>query len=156
MYEENGRLLFIVEPLLGARPVPAYGGRSERFDIVDEPFDRFVLPNPCGARPESVTLPCAFQLRPPPFAEPRAPGCVALGGRFAESCDMRLLLIAGLPILCALTDAPPAWAAVFAPFIARTDSRAAALDGAVRAITLRFCTPAVGRATFPRAFAAPK
>jgi hypothetical protein len=25
---------------------------------------RFVLPNPCGARPESVVLRCAFQLRP--------------------------------------------------------------------------------------------
>jgi len=25
---------------------------------------RFELPNPCGARPESVVLPCAFQLRP--------------------------------------------------------------------------------------------
>src|SRR5258708_17434958 len=25
---------------------------------------RFELPKPCGARPESVVLPCAFQLRP--------------------------------------------------------------------------------------------
>lgn len=25
---------------------------------------RFVLPKPCGARPESVALPCAFQVRP--------------------------------------------------------------------------------------------
>jgi hypothetical protein len=42
---------------------------------------RFELPKPCGARPESVVLPCALQERV--FAE---------GGRLAESCDCRLAL----------------------------------------------------------------
>jgi len=52
-------------------------------------------PKLCGARPESVLLPCAFQVRVelPGRAElfidapERAPGCVADGGRFEESRD---------------------------------------------------------------------
>ena len=31
---------------------------------VCEVAGRFELPNPCGGRPESVALPCAFQVRP--------------------------------------------------------------------------------------------
>src|SRR5262249_32978955 len=43
---------------------PAHGGRSLEFICaVCEGDGRFVLPKPCGARPESVMLPCAFQER---------------------------------------------------------------------------------------------
>lgn len=49
-------------PLL---PLRAQGGRLLEFmRAVCGVARRFVLPNPCGARPESVVLPCAFQLRP--------------------------------------------------------------------------------------------
>ena len=49
-------------PLL---PPRAQGGRSiELMRAVCGVAARFELPNPCGARPESVVLPCAFQLRP--------------------------------------------------------------------------------------------
>jgi len=59
---------------------------------------RFELPKPCGARPESVELPCAFQVREEvferadEFTEPEGlePCCVPKGGRLAESCDCRL------------------------------------------------------------------
>lgn len=76
---------------------------------------RFELPKPWGARPESVALPWAFQVRPevgglevllckevvgrPPLAlllkelfgrEPCI--CEVDGGRFDESCDWRALL----------------------------------------------------------------
>jgi hypothetical protein len=45
--------------------LPAQGGRSLVFiRAVCGVAVRFELPNPCGARPESVVLPCAFQLRP--------------------------------------------------------------------------------------------
>jgi len=45
--------------------LPAHGGRSlEVMRAVCEVAGRFELPNPWGARPESVALPCAFQLRP--------------------------------------------------------------------------------------------
>ena len=36
----------------------------EFMPVVREVAGRFELPNPCGARPESVELPCAFQVRP--------------------------------------------------------------------------------------------
>lgn len=57
---------------------------------------RFELPNPCGARPRSVELPCASQVRPLPArlllpAGPlveRLPG-IAEGGRFCESSRWR-------------------------------------------------------------------
>jgi hypothetical protein len=46
-------------------PLPAQGGRLLEFmRVVCDVAGRFELPNPCGARPESVELPCAFQLRP--------------------------------------------------------------------------------------------
>lgn len=45
-------------------PLPAQGGRLLEFmRVVCEVAGRFELPNPCGARPESVELPCAFQVR---------------------------------------------------------------------------------------------
>jgi hypothetical protein len=56
---------------------------------------RFELPKPCGARPESVVLPCALQVREEVFAradefteaDGLEPCEAAEGGRFAESCD---------------------------------------------------------------------
>ena len=52
-------------PLLLLLPPCAQGGRSLAFmRAVCGVAERFELPNPCGARPESVALPCAFQLRP--------------------------------------------------------------------------------------------
>jgi len=51
--------------LLLLLPPRAQGGRSVEFiRAVCGVAARFELPNPCGARPESVVLPCAFQLRP--------------------------------------------------------------------------------------------
>ena len=69
--------------------------------------ERPELPNPCGARPESVLLPCAFQVRPEDcglealllkvlLLERAACDCPcdcdAEGGRLEESCDWRELL----------------------------------------------------------------
>jgi len=67
--------------------------------------ERPELPNPCGARPESVELPCAFQLRPGEVCGLEALllkllvgredcdcDCDADGGRLDESCDWRALL----------------------------------------------------------------
>jgi hypothetical protein len=52
-------------PLLLLLPPRDQGGRSLEFiRAVCGVAARFELPNPCGARPESVVLPCAFQLRP--------------------------------------------------------------------------------------------
>ena len=61
---------------------------------------RLVLPKPCGARPESVVLPCALHAREEVFeradefaeADGLEPCAVAEGGRLAESCDWRLAL----------------------------------------------------------------
>jgi hypothetical protein len=89
--------------------LPAHGGRSAKLvRAVCEVAGRLLLPNPCGAWPESVTLPCAFQVRfeaREPLLLKDAGGreplalmefvlrelcCVlAVGGRFAESCDAR-------------------------------------------------------------------
>jgi hypothetical protein len=138
--------------------LPALGGRSERFAPAVVFDGRFELPKPCGARPESVTLPCAFHERPvvperfAPLNDPELlvrPDC-ADGGRLALSCDMRLELMLELTLLRALSED----LARAAPelFIEKCDAPAA---GAVRAITLRFATPLDGRATFARALAAP-
>jgi hypothetical protein len=88
---------------LGAAPEPAQGGRLLAFEraAVAEFEGRFVLPKPCGARPESVELPCALQVREEVFGradefiEPDGlePCCMAEGGRLEESCDWRLALI---------------------------------------------------------------
>jgi hypothetical protein len=86
---------------------------------------RLELPKPCGARPESVVLPCALQVRPevPPgraelFTVPeRAPYGPVVGGRLVESCDWRFALILGewLDIAWAIVEleARPDKAAVF-------------------------------------------
>lgn len=104
-------------------PDPAHGGRSARFDIVFEPDGRFALPKPCGARPESVVLPCALHVRLElalgrfvlllnvpferpafRFAVPLRLGCEADGGRFALSSDIRPELMPGFDIECADID----------------------------------------------------
>ena len=74
-------------------PEPAQGGRFAEL-LRDTPVEldgRLELPKPCGARPESVALPCALQARVE--LPERAPGCAADEGRLAESCDWRLALI---------------------------------------------------------------
>ena len=63
--------------------------------VVCEVAGRFELPKPRGARPESVELPCAFQVRPEAgdreallLKEPLGRAdwdCPADGGRFDES-----------------------------------------------------------------------
>jgi len=88
---------------LGAAPEPAQGGRLLVFvgAAAAEFAGRFELPKPCGARPESVELPCALQAREEvferadEFTEPDGlePCCMAEGGRLAESCDWRLALV---------------------------------------------------------------
>lgn len=126
---------------------------------------RFELPKPCGARPESVELPCACHVREEvferadEFTEPEGlePCGVAEGGRLEESCDWRLALNPG--------EAPPGRAVLLAVplpglrvelFMVRTGRCEADAAGAVRAITLRFCTPAEGVATRPWELAAPR
>jgi len=101
---------------LGAPPEPAQGGRLVLFvRAADTEFaGRFELPKPCGARPESVELPCALQVREEvfgraaEFTEPDGlePCCTLEGGRFAEGCDWRLALNPD--------EAPPDRAAVVA------------------------------------------
>lgn len=62
----GGRFAEFREAELGAAPEPAQGGRLLEFGraAADTEFaGRFVLPKPCGARPESVELPCALQAR---------------------------------------------------------------------------------------------
>ena len=80
------------------------------------------------------------------------PGCVAEGGRLAESCDARFELIP--PFALALPRAPRDAAEREPPIVLTLECAPAA--GEVRDITLRFCTEFVGRATLPRALAAPK
>src|SRR5208283_707794 len=93
----GGRFAEFREAELGVAPEPAHGGRLVLFvrDAAAEFAGRFVLPNPCGARPASVVWPCALQAREEvfgraeEFTEPDAlePCEAAEGGRFAESCD---------------------------------------------------------------------
>lgn len=173
--------------LLRAPPLPAQGGRSlitracgeveldrlcaGRSPMVRGEFCAGALPGrfepkPCGARPRSVELPCASQVRPlpararllfapGPFVE-RLPG-IAEGGRFCESSRCREVIPELAPELaCALpgrfgnwplilmllcTPELPTWPfalALRAPFIVRTGSREAPCAGAVRAMTARF------------------
>jgi hypothetical protein len=107
-------------------PVPAQGGRFVELpgrEVFMPPFvERFAeLPNPCGARPESVVLPCALQERPL-FAEvereelyvefsPREPGCVAYDGRLDCSSDCRLELSPlAFDVECATAEVAPRFA----------------------------------------------
>ena len=102
---------------------PAQGGRSvEVMRAVCEVAGWFWLPKPCGAWPESVALPCAFQVRAEVvgretllLAEPvgREPLALLLmeplvrapcdnevdGGRLVESCDWRVLLRPCAPVV---------------------------------------------------------
>ena len=84
-------------------PPPAQGGRLLEFmRVVCVVAERLELPNPCGACPESVELPCAFQLRPEELCgreelllkvlfgrEDCDCDCDVDGGRLDESCDWR-------------------------------------------------------------------
>ena len=151
---------------LRLEPETAHGGRLlELGRAADEFADRFELPKPCGARPESVELPCAFHAREElfgradEFTEPDGlePCCMLEGGRLAESCDLRLPLNPG--------EVPPGravLAAVELPglrvelFMVRAGRWEADAAGAVRAITLRFCTLAEGVATRPWELEAPR
>jgi hypothetical protein len=87
-------------------PPPDQGGRLLEFmRVVCVVAERLELPNPCGAWPESVLLPCAFQLRPEACclealllkvllgreACDCPCDCDAEGGRLEESCDWRAL-----------------------------------------------------------------
>ena len=133
-------------------PLPAQGGRLLEFiRVVCEVPGRFELPKPCGARPESVELPCAFQARPEAcgreallLKEPLGRAdcdCPADGGRFDESCDCREPLK-----VCALFPPRPKFPAGLLPrlaekepeFIVRTGMCEAAAAGVERATTLRF------------------
>lgn len=134
---------------LAAAPEPAQGGRLLVFvrAAAAEFAGRFVLPKPCGARPESVELPCALQAREEVFgradefseADGLEPCEAAEDGRLVESCDWRLALN---------PDEVPADRAVLAAvelpglraelFMVRAGRREAEAAGAVRAITLRF------------------
>jgi hypothetical protein len=173
--------------LLPLLPPRAQGGRSVGLmRAVCGAAARFELPKPCGARPESVVLPCAFQLRPgagdlepllfmlfselfgrEPLAlllkEPfgRAPcDCTVDGGRLDDCCEGRALLKpwAVLPPRLTLPAGlfPPRFAEKEPEFIVRTGMWEAAAAGVDRATTLRFCTLAEGVAMRPRVFDAPK
>ena len=158
-------------------PLAAHGGRSlELMRAVCELPGRLELPKPCGARPESVTLPCAFQerfdaeLRAPlllneaggrelilPLTEPfaRTPLLKEAGGRFAESCDWR-----AAAKLCVLFAPPPKLPAELLPrlpekLIACDGRREAPAAGVERVTTLRFWTPAEGVAMRPCKLEAP-
>jgi len=85
------------------------------------------------------------------FVEPVRPGCEADGGRFACSSDTPREFIPGFAIECAVIEV---FGVCDMAFIVRTPVEPAA--GVVRAITLRFCTLFVGRATLLCALAAPK
>lgn len=95
-------------------------------------------PKPCGARPRSVALPCASQVRPLParceeLLFPAGPLDVAEGGRFCESSRCREVIpelpefagpllpgrFSNWPLVLMLLCAPelPAWAFALAePF----------------------------------------
>lgn len=165
--ELGARFVEFRDAELGAAPEPAQGGRllePERAAAVE--FEgRFALPKPCGARPESVELPCALQAREEVFeradefteADGLEPCCKAEGGRLEESCDWRLA-----PIPDGVPADRPVPAAGELPglrvelFMVRTGKWDADAAGAVRAITLRFCTLAEGVATRPWELEAPR
>jgi len=151
---------------LGAPPEPAHGGRLlEPGRAAVEFADRFELPKPCGARPESVELPCAFHAREElfgradEFTEPDGlePCCMAEGGRFVESCDWRLALnpdeVPPGRVVLAAVELPGLRVELFMVRAGRWEADAA---GAVRATTLRFCTLAEGVATRPWELEAPR
>ena len=135
--------------------------------------ERFEPPKPCGARPESVVLPWAFQVRPEEggrealllklplgrellLKDPlirEFSGWPADGGRLDESCDCRELL----KVCVEFPPRPKLPAGRFPPrfgekepeFMVRTGMCEAPAAGVERAITARFCTPSEGVATRP-------
>jgi hypothetical protein len=128
--------------------VPAHGGRLlELIRAVDCVLfvGRFDEPKPCGARPESVALPCALQLRP--VVVERAELMDAEGGRLAESCACRLALIP-CGLLFGLT--PCVWA------LCRKDAvedTLPACPAPTPEVFIRFCTLTEGVETWPCEFA---
>lgn len=176
MYEAGGRLLRLRPDCAGefpetrpAFPLPAHGGRFVEFmREVCEVDGRFELPKPCGARPESVALPCAFQVRPElvgrelfvlPLTAPFACEEKLAGGRFAESCDWRALFM-----LCVPFAPRPKLPAELLPArlpekleeLNACDGKCeAAAAGVDRVTTLRFCTLAEGVAMRPLRLDAP-
>ena len=143
-----------------------------------------MLPKPCGARPESVALPCALQVRVAgrevlllneaggrealllmedcgrtllELNEPvfRAPCCeYAEGGRFAESCDWRAPLKPDM-VWFGRLKFPARFPAKLEEFMVRAGKCEAAAEGVERATTLRFCTACDGVATRPCMLEAP-
>jgi len=129
---------------------------------------RFELPKPCGARPRSVELPWASQVRPlvELFVVARlfaAPETGPEGGLPWESwfwrpvvaepfCDSERFGVWPVRLARLLLGRPADSAPVF---IVRTGWCEAAAAGAVRAITERFCTSEGGTARACK-FAAPK
>ena len=157
---------------------PAQGGRSVGVMRADCVLDGRLLPKPCGARPESVELPWALQVRVVGRAtllfredcgrtllealfelnEPvfRAPNCeLGEGGRLAESCDSRLPFVAGNRVLVGPRPRLPVlkllarFEAEPEEFMVRAGRCDAAAAGAERATTLRFWTLCDGVATRP-------
>ena len=153
-------------------PEPAQGGRSERLRCTDcvvlfcgvlEP------PKPCGARPRSLVLPCASQLRPPVVPLARllfAP--LTAAGLFCESwfCRADIAALFGAVELFDVAERLAVCVLVAMLFVGRPDESPvvvmvrtgvceAAAPGVVRAITERFCTDAGGVATCALMLAAP-
>lgn len=123
-------------------------------------FGRFD-PKPSGARPRSVALPCASQVRG--LLPDRAEGgrfciisrCRAVVRLFAWAFNAllsRLAFALAELLACGFPNRPGLNSPLFT---VRTGELAAREEGAVRAITDRPCTPAGGRATCELKFAAP-
>jgi len=133
------------------------------------PLEPLELPKPCGARPRSVELPWAAQVRVPLVTR-------WLETRFGLLFWVRMLLPAAdcgrfLDKSFCLVKVPPLFGERFEPvfgekfparpgvsllvLIVRTRMSDAPLAGAVRAMTDRFWTDIGGLATFPLADAAP-
>jgi len=112
----------------------------DRADIVESFEGLCELPNPFGAWPRSVALPCALQLRElfPPADD----------GRLCESWFCRAFVF---PV-----EVPARPGARLLVFIVCTGMCEAPAPGEVRAMTERFSTELGGRLTLPRALPAPK
>jgi len=112
----------------------------DRADKVESFEGLCELPNPFGAWPRSVELPCALQLREllPP----------ADGGRLCESWFCRAFVF---PV-----EVPARPGARLLVFIVCTGMCEAPAPGEVRVMTERFSTELGGRLTLPRALPAPK
>ena len=150
-------------------PLRDHGGRSLEFRrAVCDVEGRFELPKPCGARPESVTLRCAFQERPEfdgravfelPLTEPFGREEKLAGGRLAESCDWRALLRFCAPLKPRAklpAEVLPGRLPEKPEELNACEGRCeAAAAGVERVTTLRFCTLAEGVAMRPCMLEAP-